>query len=259
MTKRNAGRAAVVGAHAAAANDAGQDNRFSMRDDGLYRRTEDGYMRICGHFEVLSETRDDEASAWGLWLRFLDRDGVEQRLIVTRDLFAGEGAELRNQLARRGLYVSPNKGNGGALCEYLAKVASPKRARVVSRTGWHHIDGARVFVLPEEFFGQPPVELVYQPLLREPSLFNVAGTLDEWRADVATRCIGNSRLVLAVCVALAAPFLELLAEEGGGVHFRGSSRTGKTTALRVGASVWGGDRQWCGRLRAAVACHIECR
>jgi uncharacterized protein (DUF927 family) len=186
-------------------------------------------------------------------LRFNDRDGATQQVVVTRDLFAGEGAELRNVLARRGLFINPAKGAGAALCEYLARLASPKRARVVPRTGWHRIDGVRVFVLPNEVFGKPPVEVVYQPPLREPSLFNTAGTLDEWRDMVGAPCAGNSRLVLSVSAAFAAPLLDLVAEEGGGLHLRGASRTGKTTALRVAASVWGGEagagagayiRQW---------------
>jgi len=253
--KRDAGRKAIMGAPAAAANDAGQDGKFSMQAEGLMMKRADDRQpwRICGRFDVLSETRDDEAQAWGLWLRFLDRDGATQQIIVTRDLFAGEGAELRNLLAKRGLYVNPSRGAGAGLCEYLAKLASPKRARVVSRTGWHRIDGAPVFVLPDEIFGQPAVELVYQPSLREPSLFNSGGSLDEWREAVAARCVGNTRLLLAMCVALAAPLLELLAEEGGGLHLRGTARIGKTTALRVAASVWGGEtgsgagayvRQW---------------
>jgi uncharacterized protein (DUF927 family) len=224
-----------------------------MQSGGLFRRSDNGPVRIAGYFEVLSETRDDDAQAWGLWLRFNDRDGTAQQVVVTRDLFAGEGAELRNLLARRGLFINPAKGAGAALCEYLARLASPKRARVVPRTGWHRIDGARVFVLPDGVFGKPPVEVIYQPPLREPSLFNAGGTLAEWRDAVAARCVGNSRLVLAVGAAFAAPLLDLVAEEGGGLHLRGASRVGKTTALRVAASVWGAEggagagayiRQW---------------
>lgn len=238
------------------AHDADIELRFEMWPQGLmYRPARDKERRrICGYFEVYSETRtEDDAPVWGLMIRFRDRDGMTQREILTRDLFAGEGAELRSLLARRGLFVNPARGDGAALCEYLAGVVTAKRARVVARTGWHRIDGARVFVLPDEVLGEPPVEVIYQPVAREPSLFNAGGTLDDWQEAVAARCVGNSRLVLAVSVAFAAPLLELLAEDGGGLHLRGASRVGKTTALRVAASVWGGEagagaggyiRQW---------------
>jgi putative DNA primase/helicase len=254
--KRGDGRDAILNAPSATpSNDAAMDSKFEMRPDGLMRRSEDKRpWRICGHFEVYSETRtEDDTQIWGVLIRFRDRDGVVQREILTRDLFAGEGAELRSLLARRGLFVNPARGAGAALCEYLASIATPRRARVVARTGWHRIDGARVFVLPDEVFGKSPVEVIYAPVAREPSLFNTGGTLEEWREAVAARCVGNTRLMLAVSAAFAAPLLELLAEDGGGLHLRGASRVGKTTALRVAASVWGGEpgsgagayiRQW---------------
>lgn len=252
--RRSAGRDAIIGAPATAADDTVTDPRFSMEPDGLYRREADGRrQKICGPFEALSETQDDDGQTWGLWLRFRDRDGTEQRLIATRDQFTGEGPELRNLLARRGLYINPARGAGALLCDYLAKLANPKRARVVSRTGWHHIDPKRVFIMPNAVFGNSPVEVVYQPSLREPSLFNTGGDLAGWRDAVAARCVGNTRLMLAVSAAFAAPLLEPMTEEGGGLHLRGASRVGKTTALRVAASVWGGEagagagsyiRQW---------------
>ena len=38
---------------------------------------------------------------------------------------------------------------------------------------------------------------------------------------------------------MAAPFLALLNEEGGGFHLAGDSSKGKTTAARLALSVWG--------------------
>jgi len=43
-----------------------------------------------------------------------------------------------------------------------------------------------------------------------------------------------------VAAAFAAPLLRFLLAEGAGVHFRGLSSTGKTTALLAAGSVWGG-------------------
>ena len=252
---RNAGRAAILNAPPGEpSNDLNSDGRFEMRPDGLFRRSDDGRpWRVSGPFEVLCETHDDEALAWGLLIRFPDRDQVTQCVVVTRDLFAGEGAELRGLLARRGLFVNPTQAARGALNLYLATLATPKRARVVARTGWHRVGDVRVFVLPDEVFGHAPVEVLYQPASRELSPFRQAGSLAAWRDDVASWCIGNSRLLLAVSAAFAAPLLDVVGEEGGGLHLRGASRIGKTTALRVAASVWGGNvgggaeaylRQW---------------
>lgn len=229
--------------------------RLEMRGDGLYFKSGEDKRayRIAGYFEVMSETRDDDAQTWGLLLRFLDRDGIMQQVVATRDMFAGEGTELRNLLARRGLFVHPSPASRAALNEYLALIATPQRARVVTRTGWHRIEGCRVFVLPGEVFGAAPIDVIYLPGTSEASLYNVSGSLEDWQERVSRLCMGNSRLILAVSAAFAAPLLDLVGEEGGGLHFRGGSRIGKTTALRVGASVWGGDaaggaaayvRQW---------------
>ena len=63
-------------------------------------------------------------------------------------------------------------------------------------------------------------------------------------------CVGNSRLTFAASCAFAGPLLAWAAgTDGGGFHFMGDSSCGKTTALRVAASVWGG-RDYLQRWRA---------
>ncbi|WP_281502937.1 DUF927 domain-containing protein [Ancylobacter crimeensis] len=67
-----------------------------------------------------------------------------------------------------------------------------------------------------------------------------AGTLEGWKEHVARYAVGNSRLVLALSTAFAAPLLYPTGAESGGFHFRGASSTGKSTALVVAGSAWGG-------------------
>lgn len=67
-----------------------------------------------------------------------------------------------------------------------------------------------------------------------------AGTLAEWQQEVARYAVGNSRLVLSISAAFAAPLLYPTGNESGGFHLRGASSTGKSTALIVAGSVWGG-------------------
>jgi uncharacterized protein (DUF927 family) len=67
-----------------------------------------------------------------------------------------------------------------------------------------------------------------------------AGTMEGWQEHVARYAAGNSRLGLALSTAFAAPLLYPTGSESGGVHFRGGSSTGKTTALVVAGSAWGG-------------------
>jgi uncharacterized protein (DUF927 family) len=69
--------------------------------------------------------------------------------------------------------------------------------------------------------------------------FRQAGTLESWQQSVGRYAVGNSRLVLAISAAFAGPLIGPCAAEGG-IHFKGASSTGKSTALHVAGSVWGG-------------------
>jgi len=107
----------------------------------------------------------------------------------------------------------------------------------VPHVGWH----GRSFVLPDEVFGVSAKELVvFQPATPIKHAFRTAGTLEGWRNEVSTYAVGNPRVTLAICAAFAAPLLQLMEMEGGGLHFRGPSSIGKTTLIQVGGSVWGG-------------------
>jgi putative DNA primase/helicase len=233
----------------------GEGGRLTMTERGLFRRTDDGLRLVSGPFQVAAQTRDETGNEWGLLVRFNDPDGVLQSIVVTRNLFTGEKTEIAATLALRGLFVQPGRSPALALNEYLARalLTAEARVRVVTRTGWHRIDGVSVFVLPGEIIGDAKTGVLYQPEASEPPPFNATGTLEQWQDEIADRCTGNTRLMLAVCCAFAAPLLGPLGEQGGGFHFHGKSSSGKTTALRVAASVWGGEagagaigyvRQW---------------
>jgi len=59
-------------------------------------------------------------------------------------------------------------------------------------------------------------------------------------------------MTFAVSVALAAPLARLVGEDSGGFHLRGASSSGKSTILKVAASVWGNPEQYCRLWRATV-------
>src|SRR6185312_3128478 len=99
-----------------------------------------------------------------------------------------------------------------------------------------------------------------------PHAFREAGTIDDWRHEIVRYAVGNSRLGLAIAAAFAAPLIEVAGEESGGINFQGGSRLGKSTALRVAGSVWGGGglqgyiRQWRGTangLEGVAAQHCD--
>ncbi len=115
------------------------------------------------------------------------------------------------------------------------------RARCVDRIGWH---GSR-YVLPAEAVGESSEKVVFQNAHAVEPAFSVAGTADEWREHVAALAQGNSRMVFALSAAFAGALLEPAGDDSGGFHLRGRSSTGKSTALKAAASVWGNPASYC--------------
>jgi putative DNA primase/helicase len=74
----------------------------------------------------------------------------------------------------------------------------------------------------------------------------IGGNYERWQ-EMAKLCENNPVLILSLCVAFSGALLAKVLRDSGGVHFVGDSSIGKTTALIVGASVWGGadfKRTW---------------
>lgn len=136
--------------------------------------------------------------------------------------------------------------NAAAVVRWLAEfeAANPTTATgtVSTRCGWQH--GTRDFlvgglhVAPE---GAEPVELFTDD---DPGLeqigrsFRSSGTLDGWIE--AWRLVYDQPVAVAVLYAsCAAPLLELVRGPNFILDVHGVSGHGKTTVLRLGASVWG--------------------
>lgn len=82
--------------------------------------------------------------------------------------------------------------------------------------------------------------IIYQADGAAEDPYRAGGDLESWKVDLAGHAVGNSRLAFAISAAFAGPLLYPCEAEGGGFHFRGGSSIGKTTALQVAGSVWGG-------------------
>lgn len=228
-------------ANASEAPAASLPSRFEMIPGrGLYIKEADRAPRwVCGVLDVAAMVRDPRGTGWGLLVKFADPDGLAHAVIVPAALFRGDGFEVAGLLLDAGLRIAP-KGRP-ALIEYLQTASPPERARVTQRTGWHDAgpEGA-AFVLPGGAIGPNAGQWLYDNEGGTLHTFATRGTLAEWQAEVSRLCSGNSRLLFAVSVAFAGPLLFLVGAESGGFHFRSNSSDGKTTALRLAASVCGG-------------------
>lgn len=214
--------------------------RFKVNAKGVFFLEPDRAPRwVCAPLEVVALVRDPRNHGWGTLVEFFDPDRTLHRVIVPAALFRGDGAEVAGLLLDQGLRIAPRAKPH--LVEYL-QTASPKaRARVTNRTGWHDAgpEGA-VFVLPDQAIGPQAGAWIYESEAGPVHTFALRDKLRMWQGEVAALCSGNSRLLFAVSVCFASPLLYLVGSESGGFHFRSNSSDGKTTALRVAASVCGG-------------------
>lgn len=219
------------------------DGAFVRRSGGIFYSPPDDAKGnaqpdrwICGRLDVLAVTRDPAGLDWGRLLAWRDPDGGLHRWAAPLELLQGDGAEIRRELARRGLPIAAGRSAHDLLAAYIQAAPVKTRARCVDRLGW--IGGA--FVLPDEVIGEADggEEVVFQGRMVE-AAHAIAGSVDDWRGTVAALALGNSRAVFTIGAALAGPLLHLVGGEGGGFHLRGRSSSGKSTAIFAGASVWG--------------------
>jgi uncharacterized protein (DUF927 family) len=188
---------------------------------------------VCAPLHIVAATRDVDNSNHGHLLEFQDRHGYPQQWAMPHELLE-EQREYRKVLRCLGLRMS--SATRAQLQLYLETCDAEERARCVDRVGWY----GTTYVLPDTTLGETGEErLVLQTLDRHSEGYHQAGTLEGWRTEIAARCVGNSRLLVAVSTGFAAPLLEPLGEESGGLHFQGESSEGKTTALLIAATVWG--------------------
>ncbi|UPJ63521.1 DUF927 domain-containing protein [Bradyrhizobium sp. 191] len=214
---------------------------YSFSDRGLMWSNPDDLDKpailIAGHFNVLAETRDADGASWGVLLHWKDHDGRDHQFALPRSTLAGDGSEARRILMDGGFFIAPSQTARGLFNSFLLQVRSPNRARATQRVGWH----GNSFVMPDDCFGIDDRDtLLLQSATAHEHSFRQSGTLQSWQDNVARYARGNSRLILALSAAFAGPLIGPCAAEGGGIHFKGASSTGKSTALHIAGSVWGG-------------------
>lgn len=213
---------------------------FKMVRDGLVFDPPgvDGPVWISAPFRILALARTEVHDGWSLQLEFEDPDGNTQSLPVARAALAADGAEVRRQLADLGLVISGARGARERLIEALAAVVCDRRVLIVRCAGWQR--ELSVFALPHRTVAAAGAETVVFEGRAGSAYFATAGTLRDWQTRVAALAVGHDRLVFSLGIAFTGPLLKPLGCEAGGFHYVGPSSSGKTTALRMAGSVWGG-------------------
>jgi putative DNA primase/helicase len=218
------------------------NSRFRRTENGiealLPRGQKEEWKPICGPLELIAMSRTSDSDNWGRRFRLTNPDGQHVEVDLPTKEMAGDGATLRERLLSRGLTVRHGKPEREALLDFVMEAKTDARILDVPTVGWHN----GVFVTSKDIIGSHPSgETVRYAGRLTSSLCATTGTYEGWRDGVAAMAVGNSRLLFAMSIAFAGPLLSLVDAESGAFHFVGSSSIGKTTALVVATSVWGGD------------------
>lgn len=240
---------------------------FAVNDDGVWHQgiDQDGKQKspewVCGRLNVEALTRDQDGGGWGYLLTFADPLGHAKQWAMPSRMLAGDGGEYRATLLNMGLRIATTPRARNLLTQYIQTRTPEEFASCTDRIGWHN---GRAFVLPRETIGDGAERIVFQSDNAVENTFRSKGSADQWRERVGELCIGNTRLAFAVACAFAGPLLRPAGMESGGFHYRGDSSSGKTTALKLAASVYGGAsylqrwRSTDNALEATAAQHSDC-
>ena len=223
-------------------------NGFVMARKGLFftpaateKNPEPSPLFIAAPFRVVGETRSEFGEAWGLLLRWCDREGRAHRWAIPRRMVHRHGNEIAEELESAGLSCGSDSRAHDLLKQFVGGVKISRLLRCVTRTGWHPGEAGPVFVLPGgEAFGRGADDTILQAdHASSDAAYCAAGSLAGWQSGVAALAVGNDRVALFLAAAFAGPLLDVIGEPSGGLHYVGDSRTGKSTAVVVAASVWG--------------------
>lgn len=215
--------------------------RFEVSTKGVFfiGKDKDGVDHspkwICSPLYVIAKTRDEKSGEWGRLLEWPDDDGKIHQWAMPLESLESDGVEVRRELVRQGLRTSTGLSERVLITTYIKEAPVNLRACCVQSLGWHE----NVFVTADGSIGQSDELMVFQNSHSIEPACSSSGTEKDWRENVASIATGNSRLVFAISTAFAGALAEIANEDSGGFHFRGASSSGKSTTLKLAASVWG--------------------
>jgi putative DNA primase/helicase len=189
---------------------------------------------IYGPLYIEADLCAQGGTDFGLMLRFKNRRGNWRGWAMPMELLKGSGEEMRGELLNLGLNIDPVHRT--YLPKYLLTRKTKQRLESALSVGWHR----EAFVLPERVIGDEVV--FFQSEHAWQNEYAERGTLEEWRDEIAARCVGNPLMMFSASAAFAGCLLEPAHMDGGGFHLFGPSSSGKTTIGRCACSVWGGPK-----------------
>ncbi len=205
---------------------------------------------VCQVFDVVGMGRDTGSDGWSLVIKFRDPDYNEKTFIIHGSKIHKDANALRGELSDAGFTIFPGKQH----FEELLSILKPSdRVLIANKPGWVEEtlyiapDGSHIGKLME---GEKDIVLNNRP--NKPQK---RGTLEgQLRAyEIALKFGGPQYFVMALAgvAGALADFVEL--ESSPVINLSGDTSTGKTTAIRLGASAFGNTKMGDGLMHSLRA------
>ncbi len=206
---------------------------------GCYLLDQKRKIPICGQFDFTRIVTNSSDGMVSLEIRLRTHGKKAGILTIPKsDLLRPQ--DILMKMMNLGLDVQ-NKKLAALFVTDLYRLKSPKKkVTQVGIAGWHsmangklaYLAGGGLIITPKE---DGDSGLVLDKNVK--NIFSEKGSLDDWNKNVGKYCLGNPRLILAICAALSAPLLKWVKHDNFGIHFFGDTSLGKTNAYRVCASL----------------------
>lgn len=193
-------------------------------------------LPLADKFDIVGNGTDGGGAHYRI-IRYQDRCTRQTRHAALPCAEIGSNAAWA-KLQGMGIVVYSGRTKREYLADYLQTAGSRDFWQITDKAGWQ----GNAYILPSGEVLQADegeCRVLYNGDTSQAAAYTAKGSLQEWRENVAKYAAGNSRLLLAIGAALAAPMMNRLEEAGGGFHLYGASRDGKTTAAKAALSVWG--------------------
>jgi hypothetical protein len=241
------------------------------KDGSLWKAATDskhGDTKVATRAILIQRYLNDHYSGEGRADVCFERDGRWATMCVSLRALA-DNRTMVAELAGQGAPVTSN--NASKLIDWFedldrANVGKIPQVPSVARAGWHMVNRERVFVLDEALGVDEAATILLDTRGDRRKIFGAMkpkGTLEEHTKWLSKAFAADPVCAAMICGALAAPLLEPLASNNFALHLPGDSSRGKTSMLKIAASVFGDphSEQWvanwnttavAAELRAAV-------
>jgi putative DNA primase/helicase len=218
-------------------------------ESGETKKPKIEWSPLCGYIKPTYYTRDKDSNAWGIILEIKDRDLRKKEIFIKTEELAAD-KEILKLLLEKGLkiYDITSKKDCNLIINYI-NLSDPKlRAIGVDTVGWND----ETYILPltkdkrnsytvtrDDDPQQVKEEYIFQSNSNNARQLVKKGTLADWQDKIGKYLSKNPLLIFSVATAIASTIFGKLEEDGGCIHFSGSSSIGKSTTLHIASSIWG--------------------